>query len=404
VASFASVAITFLWGVVRGGSGYQAYYQLWRFLTALLVALMLSSVIRRSRDIRALGLTVLLAALVRGTLCIYFYWGIVHGKIDPIPDYMTTHDDTMLFVPGLLIVLSWAITRRSWAAWFLTGLVSAYLLYAILLNDRRLAWMELALGLFVVYSMLPRGGLRRRANRTLLLALPVLLAYFAVGWTSDSPVFAPVRALAVAAGGQQDNSSLARQEEIRNLLYTISANGNPLLGTGWGQPYEKVTSVYANYGAVWWQYLYLPHNSLLGVGVYAGMVGLFGMWLVVPMAAYLGARGHRDATRGVDRAAAMAAVSILPAYGAQCYGDVGLQSLTSGLVLAVAVASVGKVYAWSPSSPEGRGAPARAVGPVDSAAPHQGLSPDLPRPPAAALTLAYHPKGAGHVRNIGRNT
>ena len=61
---------------------------------------MLLSVIRSSRDLKALGLTVLAAALVRGTLAIYFYWAIVHGRIEPPPPYMTTHDDSLLFVAG----------------------------------------------------------------------------------------------------------------------------------------------------------------------------------------------------------------------------------------------------------------------------------------------------------------
>ena len=38
LVSLASVALTCLWGWLRGGSAYKAYYQLWRFLAALLVA------------------------------------------------------------------------------------------------------------------------------------------------------------------------------------------------------------------------------------------------------------------------------------------------------------------------------------------------------------------------------
>lgn len=358
VTSFASVVITFVWGLLRGGSAYQSYYQVWRFLAALLIGLLLLSVIRSSRDLRALGFTVLSAALVRGTLCMYFYWEIAKD-IEPLPPHMTTHDDSLLFVAGLLVVWSWALARRSWTAWLFAALVFVHLLYAILLNNRRLAWMELILGLVVAYFLLPSGALRRKFNRRLLLASPVIIAYLGVGWSSDAPAFAPVRALSTAVGSHEDASSLARQEEIKNLLHTLWVGGNPLLGTGWGRPYVKVTSVYANYGAEWSQYLYMPHNSLLGVGVFAGILGVFGIWFVVPMAAYLGTRGHRDSTRSVDRAATMAAVSILPAYGAQCYGDIGFQSLTSALILGVALASVGKVYAWSGALPGRRAAPTR---------------------------------------------
>jgi hypothetical protein len=334
--SFASVALTFLWGWMRGGSAYNAYYQLWRFLAALLIGLTLAAAVRGSRDLRALGITVVAAALVRGTLAIYFYWAVVRGRIEPTPPYMTTHDDTLLFVAGLLIVLSWALARQTWRAALAAALTSIDLVYAIVLNDRRLAWIELLL-VVVLACVVPRGRLRRRIGQSLLVAAPALLVYVAVGWGRPEPIFEPLHALS-SASGNEDPSSLARQEEVRNLLYTMSTAANPLLGTGWGVPYQKLTSVYANFGPEWWQYAYMPHNSLLAVAVFGGLVGICGIWLVVPVAAFLAMRGYRRATWAVDRAAAMAALCILPAYGVQCYGDIGFQSLTCALILGTALA------------------------------------------------------------------
>jgi hypothetical protein len=376
--SFASIALTFLWGLMRGGSAYNAYYQLWRFLVALLVGALLLSVVRNSRDLKALGLTVLLAALVRGTLAIYFYWTVVRDKIEPPPPYMTTHDDTVLFIAGLLITLSWALARGTWTAWLTAALVSPHLLYAIMLNNRRLAWIELILVLALVYFVLPRGRVHRRVNQLLLLAVPILLVYVLVGWDRSGPLSGPLRALSTT-GSYEDSSVLAREEEIRNLLYTLSAAGNPLLGTGWGVPYLKITSVYANYGQEWWQYRYLPHNSLLGVAVFGGLVGICGIWLVVPVAAFLAMRGYRGSARAVDRAAAMAALCILPAYSGQCYGDIGFQSLTCGLILGVTMAAAGKVSAWAGAPPDGaRKDGARAGASVSAASSRPGTERAFP--------------------------
>jgi hypothetical protein len=349
--SFMSVAVTFLWGWLRGGSAYNAYYQLWRFLVALLVGLLLAAAWRGSRDLKAVGMTVLAAALVRGTLAIYFYWAVVRGRIEPPPPYMTTHDDTLLFVAGLLVAWSWALARQTTGAALGTVAVSAWLLYAIVLNDRRLAWIELLLVAALVCA-LPRGRMRRRIGGALLAAAPVLAVYVAVGWGRSEAVFAPVQAL-VTASGNEDPSSLARQEEVRNLLYTMSVASNPVLGTGWGVPYQKLTSVYANFGPEWWQYAYLPHNSLLAVAVFGGLVGIAGIWLVVPVAAFLAMRGYRRAWRPVDRAAAMSALGILPAYAVQCYGDIGFQSLTGALIRGVALAVASKGAARRPP-PEGQ--------------------------------------------------
>jgi hypothetical protein len=72
-ASVVCVAITFLWGLLQGGTPYHAYYQVWRFLAALALALMLQSAIRNEKDLAFIGLTIVLAAIVRGVLAIYFY-------------------------------------------------------------------------------------------------------------------------------------------------------------------------------------------------------------------------------------------------------------------------------------------------------------------------------------------
>jgi hypothetical protein len=353
VASFGSVVLTFLWGWMRGGSAYDAYYQLWRFLTALLVGLLLLSVIRTSRDLRALGATVLVAGLIRGTLVAYFYWVHVRGRIEPRPEYMTNHDDSLLFVGAILIALSWAFTKEKRWPWAVAALVCVHQFYAIILNDRRIAWVELAMSLGLCYVLIGPGRWRRRVNRWVMVTAPLLLLYTAVGWGREGALFAPIQAFATT-GSNVDPSSLARQEELRNLLYTMSISGNPLLGTGWGVPYQKLTSIYANYSADWVLALYTPHNSLLGLAVFGGLVGIGGIWLVVPVAALLAARGYRKSTRPLDRAAAMVAAGMLPAYGVHCFGDIGLQSFAGGLILGVAIAVAGKVSVGVSSPAAGR--------------------------------------------------
>lgn len=345
VVSVTSIALSVGWGMARDGSSYQAYFQLGAFLTALLMAALLSAVTRNARDLMAIGLTLLAAALVRGTLVLYFFFFHVKGKIFPPPAYMTTHEDSLLFVAGILLALSWALARGTRWAWWGALMVSCYLLWAMVLNGRRLAWIELLLALAFAYLLLPKGKQRRRINLALTAVAPVVLVYVAVGWGRSGAIFEPLRALSTSSS-DADNSSLARLEEIHNLLYTLSNSGNPILGVGWGQPYQKVTSVYANFGPGWWQYLYMPHNSLLGVAIFGGLVGLFGMWMVVPVAAFLGTRGYLGARRPRERAAAMTAVAILPAFGAQCYGDLGVKQIASTLVLAVALAVAAKTASW----------------------------------------------------------
>jgi hypothetical protein len=206
--------------------------------------------------------------------------------------------------------------------------------------------------MITVYVLVGPGRLRRRVTRWALVASPVVLLYVAAGWGREGAIFEPVRALSTT-GSDADPSSLARQEEVRNLLYTMSVAGNPVLGTGWGVPYRKHTSVYANYPPEWVLALYTPHNSLLGLAVFSGLVGIAGIWGVVPVAAFLGARGYHRASHPVNRAAAMSAVAMLPAFSVHCFGDIGLQSFPGCLFLGIALAVAGKLAAWPLPASEG---------------------------------------------------
>jgi len=369
--SAVSLAVTLAWGLVQGGSPWVAYYQLWRFVVALAVAMIVVAAARSPYDLRALGRTVVLAALVRGTLASYFYFFHVRGKVTPIPPHMTTHEDSMLFVAAIVVTLSWALTRRRWTTWAAAALACGHLSLAMALNNRRLAWIELIAALAFLYALLPPRGVRRKLTRWAFAVSPLLLVYVAVGWGRPEPVFAPLKAFATA-GSNADASSLARLEENRNLIYTIGTRGNPLLGTGWGRRYVERTSVYTP-GLVGWQlYSAMPHNSLLGLVAFSGLVGLLGTWGIMPVAAFAGTRGAAAAASPVDRAAGIAAVAVLPAYAAQCYGDIGLQMLTCCLILGAAVGAAGSVYTRTPATlarrPQRHGpSPASPAAPARSA-------------------------------------
>ena len=69
------------------------------------------------------------------------------------------------------------------------------------------------------------------------------------------------------------------------------------------------------------------------------------------MAAWLAARGFKRSDDPVPRIAAMVAIGSIVAYSVHCYGDIGFQSFPCGLILGAALATAGKVAAWSEASP-----------------------------------------------------
>lgn len=350
LASFGAILLTVLWGVARGGSAYYSYYQLRSPVVALYTALVLACVVRTPADLRALAKTVLAAAMVRAFLAAYFYLTYVRNQpLDPMPQYMTSHEDSLLFTAAVVISLAWAMARRSWAGWAWFGFVFVWLAAGMRANNRRLAWVELMAMLGFAYLLLPRGGLKRRINYAAMAAAPFLIIYISVGWGRGGAIFAPVRSISTILNEEKDLSTMARSEENLNLVWTYQKS--PLLGLGWGNGYQEASSAFTRGFVNFDLYPYLPHNSLLGIATFSGAVGIAGILLPLPIGAFLATRAYRRAKSPTERAAAMAALCYLPAWTMQAFGDIGFQSLTGGLLLAIALASANRLAAWTGAWP-----------------------------------------------------
>lgn len=362
--SLGTMGLTVAWGVVRGGSAYWAYYQLNALLLSLLMAALLLATIRRSADVRALGVTIVLAALLRSGLALYFFFAFVRGN-EPYPPHMTSHDDSLLFVAGIVVSLSWAVARWSWRSWLVAGMVILPILLAIKVNNRRVAWFELVIALGFLYLLVPHPRLRRRMNRWLLVAAPLLAIYVVVGWGRPGAMFTPLRAFDSTSGENEDASTQARDEENLNIVLTYIQN--PVLGSGWGHPMRMVSTHFAYFGGGFDEmYPYTPHNSLAALMAFGGLVGFLGILSVIPVTAFLATRTARLGRHPVDRAAAMAAVCYLPVYGVHAYADIGLQVLTGGLLLSVAMAFAGRASVWAGAWPGPRRSPIRGRSPASA--------------------------------------
>ena len=306
------------------------------------------------------------SALARVGLCFLFFFTHVYGKNpQPYPACMTTHDDTVLFVLAIVIVLSRAIVRMNARSWLVAAAVSLPVLYAIHINQRRLAWVSLAAALLTLYVLL-ESRVRRRANRLALVMAPLLALYVTFGWGRQGALFAPLRSLASMTGETEDDSSKSRNIENDGLVLTFAVH--PVLGSGWGHEYLEISTLYSQgMGGIFPQYRFLPHNSLLGAFAFTGVVGFTAIWMVFSVTAFLATRTSRLATRPRDRTCAMWAVAGLPIYLNQCYADMGVQSLTGGVAVAASMVVAGRlsvaVGAWP-----GRRA-ARLRGRVESPSP-----------------------------------
>jgi hypothetical protein len=170
-------------------------------------------------------------------------------------------------------------------------------------------------------------------------------------------------------GANQDASSIMRDIENYNLMRTLKTN--PLLGVGFGKEYIEEVRAY-DISSIFPQYRYLPHNSLLGVIAFTGMLGFAGVWQPIPVSIYFHARVLKYASKlRVPRIAALSSLLTLMMVTIEMWGDVGFNHVTVTTMMGVALALGGRVASVAGIWP--------GAEPVKDAEPRTESSPRTPR-------------------------
>lgn len=337
--AFAALVGLEAWGLLRGGSFKNSLWQIRQLGYLPLLTLAFQTAFRGRRDRALLGGLLLLAAVFKTGLGLYFLHAICRPQ-GIVPPYVTTHGDTVLFVAAVMIALTFLYERRTPQALLLAVGVVLVVGEGIIINDRRLAHAALIAGLVTGYLLIPRSPRKRALGRVVLCSLPFLIAYGVVGWRSAKPIFSPVQTVRSMFVEQEDRSTDARDIENYNLTRTM--RGNLLLGTGFGHEYAELNRA-DDISQLFEQYRYIPHNSLLGLWAFSGLVGFTLLWMPLLVAVFLAARSYRRAARPVDRAAALTAISVVIVYALQAYGDMGLQSWEGLFITAAALGVAGRL-------------------------------------------------------------
>jgi O-antigen ligase len=279
--------------------------------------------------------------------------------------HATTHYDSVIFSTCVCIVLAMLLEMRDTRTRPLCLLLLVFYFWAMKDNNRRLVWAQVSVGLVVIWFMTPWRPLKRALARLLVAAALPLAIYVAVGWGSNAGIFAPVQKIRSMTDSQVNSSTLWRELENYDLVYTYSRR--PLLGSGFGHPYEEaivlpdVTSVYDLEP-------YIPHNSVLGLWAFAGLIGFAPLWAMFPVGLFFTARAYRWARTPLERVTALGAAAAQVSYLMQGYGDLGFGAWGPVFTVATAYVLVGKICiangAWGSGrqhvGAEGRTAPVAA--------------------------------------------
>lgn len=335
--SFAAVVWLEVWGLAHGGDFRQSLWQFRALFWLPVLVTLFGYSLEGPRDFPLVVYAMTVAACVKIGFGL-FYMITIAWPNAYAPESMTGHEDSPLFVAVTLAWLAAWIHRPRLRTLPLTLLVVGWVLIGMVVNNRRIAFVELAVGLLFLYLFLG-GPVKRLTNRALLVLLPAVALYLAVGMSRPRGIFKPA-ALIMSVSKQTDGSSLTRDIENFNLIQTLKPV--KVLGSGWGHEYNEVVKAddISKYFA---QYRYVAHNSILWLLSIGGIVGFTLLWMPVSIGVFLAARSYRFAANPLERTAAITGLAILSSYVVQSWGDMGTQGAFSGLVVAWGLATVARL-------------------------------------------------------------
>jgi O-Antigen ligase len=335
--SFVAVIALCGWGSMHGGDFRMARVQVMSFVLLLVLAYFSAVSFRGLRDYRILGALVVAAAFIKSLNALY----VANTRSLLTPDYATSHGDSVLFACATVLLIIRCVEEpvRKNVAWCLV--LMPFLVGGMLANSRRLVWVQIAAALLMFWMVSRRTHAKRFLARALVASLPFIAAYVVVGWNtqSTSSWFAPIKTFQSVQGSEADSSTQYRDTENYNLL--MSMRLNPLLGSGFGHPFtEFVTLPNISFFR---EYQFLPHNSILGVWVFAGPIGFTGLSLALVVGVYFAARSYTFARTPEQRLAAFMVPAIVLIHVVQCWGDIGFSERRSSYLVGPALAMAGQL-------------------------------------------------------------
>jgi hypothetical protein len=333
--SAATIVVWFALGLSRGGDLRWGCWQVYILLSAVLYTFTIAAAFRTPAHFAILAKVVLFAASYRALMCWLYYFLVVRVTMKVPPDCITTHDDSVLWVVAMLILLLRLYRTKKLSERMGALALLAFFTGAVQLNSRRLAWVSLAMGLVVFFFLLPSDRAKRRTTWGVVATIPLVVVYALVGWGRSERIFKPLKAFE-SITTNEDLSTISRNVENLGLIHTAQANGW-LFGTGWGHEYQPVAFTF-DLSHVFQLWRYIPHNSILGLFAFMGAIGYFGYWLTFPTGMYLNSRmGKLSKSKAMQDLGMLGAAQMLVCVN-QYFGDMGTFSYKVVYVMATSYA------------------------------------------------------------------
>ena len=272
-------------GLMNGGdlnkSLWEVRPQIYGFIGFVLASLL----IRSRQDIERLALIAVAGILLKGVIGDVRYFIVLNHNLGA-HETVLGHEDS--FFLSLLPMA--AIATLIWTGWTRTvnllGIASLIATAALLANERRAGIAALVAGIAVVVVLAIRFHAKHRRLVLVLtvisvaLALVFLISFWNVQTGLIGQLVRPVRSQ-FDPTYRDYLSDVYRQAENTNLK--LSFDTNKVIGMGFGMPFLVVLTQ-ADISYIYPLWNYIPHNTLLWIGVRMGMIGSVAFWGLIAVA------------------------------------------------------------------------------------------------------------------------
>jgi hypothetical protein len=338
------LVVTFGLGISRGGDVKIALWEVRALGYLVGLAWLVPQIVERRRDLEVVVGVIALALGLKAIQGLFRYFVVLHMQLDLTETFMA-HEDPVMFVPLFYLLAGLLHHRASPPLQRLMLALSPAMLVALVLTQRRIAYITLLLcGLAYAVAAVPAV---RRTFLRLAMPLAAIAAVYVVAFAgSDTPLAQPIeRALTLFDSGNASN--VYRVIEMENLRYTIRQHP---WGLGFGHPYEIVRSLPKLDFPL---YEYIPHNEVMWIWVKAGTLGfvvvLFYFARLVAEAVWT-ARHLRDGLlQAVAVAVALAVINQMIA----SYYELQLTYARNMIYLGTLIGLLGPIREWGGLAPTG---------------------------------------------------
>lgn len=347
LAYISLIGTAFAWmsGLARGGDMGKSLWQLNRVMYLPVIFILCHLGLRGPKDLGALLRVLLVSSIYKSLLAAYIVFTI---KVPPNPLTGSTrpvlaisHQDSILFAMGFVTALGLILERvggRRWAIRLALGMIPL-LAVGTWANNRRIAWVQVAaVGITVFLLTSDKNPVKRKIMRSMYVVIPTIIAYVGLGWNRGSKLFKPVQMMRSVVDAKSDGSSFWRELENFNLIQTLRSNLP--FGSGYGHAYLEIIKMpQVPYDLEFW----CPHNSLLGIWAYTGIIGYTTLTLLWVVAVYYAVRAYHAAKEPALRAGALVCFGSVLVYLIQCWGDLGIGTWVGVFIVGPAFAISGKL-------------------------------------------------------------